>query len=1081
MLHQLNAYGFKEYIVFDDIILYWPRWKKSLQICITQPKIHENFYAKKMTTEFFINDILKKQFVPKSLKIFSPAYQVSSKPSSSLSKISLQTLQQHVIKMLPYFFQLKNLEVIDGSIDFPLSEKTLHFAHLYLRLSNADQKGVINFGNISGEEKEPQFLGKLDYNITENPAGEKNFSYTGEINKIYFPLPFFFSSLSQSSLFLDGSLSGKLSLMQPIWESKLLLTQQKKTPFTFKIEKDVRVKNFSLSLSANENFIALENSLTLNEAKLNVLGKIASDKTTKDWKGNVDIQLENGCIPISQLSGLWPKIAASEARTWIIEHFHGGKVYQTSCHLDLFMKNDTALPVVLGVKGNLALKNVDISFLDGLKAAKNVKAIANFDEKQFDIKILKGNFEHHTINDGKVWIKKLDKEIPEIEISLNLEGKLKALFDILNKPVLGYLKHVPIDFSSVKGKNKTFLFLSFPLISDLKMKQVQIKSDVNAKDVEFKLSLKNLPLTIKQGNLGCKVTKEEIHLNGESLIEHAKSKWKWDQKFDEKGSGVLKIEMLPSIADLEKYLPFLLTPYLSGTVWLKGEYHPLIEKPFILSDFSLEKASGAIPYIQWKKAIGKPCSGKIHLNFNSENVLKDGKLEFNNSLQGDLNFSLDENQTLKTLKASLSHPHYYNLQFSEGTQQTILFQGDVLDFSCSENPESIKTASIVSNTIKKMPTKKSLISKNKNLSYPPKKNYPKNRVTNLSQKHKKQNLSSYSGPCVLLEHPSNPDIKFRSTSPYPTFDLNFSPSINSPETLFTQGTYTKKNSANDKKIENKKDFLLQFSCKKIVLPSSSLHNLSGKIEGTKIDPSKSLTEFSNLLWRIGKIQGSAENGAQNADKSFSLSIHPEKQHSLIILKSKDAGSLLSRLGVSTRAKGGELFLKANQCINGNYEAILKINDIKINAPLLTKIIALASPTGFMDLFSRDLTFSSISGGLHYKNGQLFIEKMVGKGINLGLSLEGMLDLEKKHFALTGTIIPAYFFNTIFSYIPILGRLFGGDQGIISTNFSLTGPFDDPYINISPISAITPNFIKDLLNIFNNVDETISTEIKKIIK
>ena len=187
------------------------------------------------------------------------------------------------------------------------------------------------------------------------------------------------------------------------------------------------------------------------------------------------------------------------------------------------------------------------------------------------------------------------------------------------------------------------------------------------------------------------------------------------------------------------------------------------------------------------------------------------------------------------------------------------------------------------------------------------------------------------------------------------------------------------------------------------------------------------------------------------------------------------------MGVSTRAKGGELFLKANQYINGNYEAILKINDIKINAPLLTKIIALASPTGFMDLFSRDLTFSSISGGLHYKNGQLFIEKMVGKGINLGLSLEGMLDLEKKHFALTGTIIPAYFFNTIFSYIPILGKLFGGDQGIISTNFSLTGPFDDPYINISPISAITPNFIKDLLNVFNNIEETISTEIKNVIK
>ena len=380
-MHQLNAYGFKEYIVFDNIILYWPKWEKSLQIYITQPKMPENFYAKKITAEFFINDILKKQFVPKSLKIFSPAYQVSSKPSSSLSKISLQTLQQHVIKILPYFFQLKNLEVIDGNIDFPLSEKTLHFAHLYFRLSHTDQKGVINFGNISGEEKEPQFLGKLDYNITENPAGEKIFSYTGEINKIYFPLPFFFSSLSQSSLFLDGSLSGKLSLIQPTWESKLLLTQQKKTPFTFKIEKDVRVKNFSLSLSANENFIALENSLTLNEAKLNVLGKIASDKTTKDWKGNVDIQLENGCIPISQLSGLWPKIAASEARTWIIEHFHGGEVYQTSCHLDLFMKNDTTLPVVLGVKGNLALRDVDISFLDGLKAAKNVKAIANFDEK----------------------------------------------------------------------------------------------------------------------------------------------------------------------------------------------------------------------------------------------------------------------------------------------------------------------------------------------------------------------------------------------------------------------------------------------------------------------------------------------------------------------------------------------------------------------------------------------------------------------------------------------------------------------------------------------------------------------------
>jgi len=87
--------------------------------------------------------------------------------------------------------------------------------------------------------------------------------------------------------------------------------------------------------------------------------------------------------------------------------------------------------------------------------------------------------------------------------------------------------------------------------------------------------------------------------------------------------------------------------------------------------------------------------------------------------------------------------------------------------------------------------------------------------------------------------------------------------------------------------------------------------------------------------------------------------------------------------------------------------------------------------------------------------------------SLGLTAKGRMDLDMQTVAMEGTIVPAYFFNSLLGNVPLVGKLFSPERGggVFAASYSLHGPLNDPSVNVNPLAALTPGFLRGLFGLF----------------
>jgi hypothetical protein len=174
----------------------------------------------------------------------------------------------------------------------------------------------------------------------------------------------------------------------------------------------------------------------------------------------------------------------------------------------------------------------------------------------------------------------------------------------------------------------------------------------------------------------------------------------------------------------------------------------------------------------------------------------------------------------------------------------------------------------------------------------------------------------------------------------------------------------------------------------------------------------------------------------------------------------DLGSVCNGLGLTQRIKGGDLHLEATQEASG-YKGDVVIKNIKTKINALGKLLSIISPTMFTEMFSSGTTFKQLTMGFQYQSGKLEIINGIGKGLNLGLFLKGFVDIDSKNCHLQGVAVPSYLVNTFFSNIPIVGWILGGSKGLISSEFTVTGPVSNPKFKVIPFSLLKLGFLKNL--------------------
>jgi len=198
------------------------------------------------------------------------------------------------------------------------------------------------------------------------------------------------------------------------------------------------------------------------------------------------------------------------------------------------------------------------------------------------------------------------------------------------------------------------------------------------------------------------------------------------------------------------------------------------------------------------------------------------------------------------------------------------------------------------------------------------------------------------------------------------------------------------------------------------------------------------------------------------------SIDPVAGGRKLTIDATDAGAVLLAAGVADNIRGGRLKLDGEFDDTAPHSPLAgqaRLDQFRVtDAPAIGRLLKAMTLYGAGDLLrGPGLGFAAAVVPFGWQRRVLTLHNARAFSASLGLTAQGDVDLRRHTANLTGTIVPAYFFNQLLGKIPLLGKLFSPETGggVFAARYSVRGQLNDPKVGINPLSALTPGVLRGL--------------------
>ncbi|AGA64561.1 Large heme utilization/adhesion protein [Liberibacter crescens BT-1] len=212
--------------------------------------------------------------------------------------------------------------------------------------------------------------------------------------------------------------------------------------------------------------------------------------------------------------------------------------------------------------------------------------------------------------------------------------------------------------------------------------------------------------------------------------------------------------------------------------------------------------------------------------------------------------------------------------------------------------------------------------------------------------------------------------------------------------------------------------------------------------------------------------------SSNMQNGKLVTANKEKDQKTLIINSNDAGILAKFFDCYRRMKGGSLDLRVDiesrKQINGQLEVSnFSLVDEK-NLQFLVSVPVDQNGRSLNGAVKRDINISSGDFQKFFVNfnageGNVIIKNGILRGSLVGASFQGTLRDVSNKIDMTGTFMPIYGLNQLFSKVPLIGTILGNgqDHGLIGITFKLSGDSDLPKLSVNPLSLIAPGVFRKI--------------------
>ncbi len=232
--------------------------------------------------------------------------------------------------------------------------------------------------------------------------------------------------------------------------------------------------------------------------------------------------------------------------------------------------------------------------------------------------------------------------------------------------------------------------------------------------------------------------------------------------------------------------------------------------------------------------------------------------------------------------------------------------------------------------------------------------------------------------------------------------------------------------------------------------------ISLRLSQLQVTDTIALSGFSGDFSTTGGFNGTF-SGRLNGDTAITGVVVPQREGLAMRVRSKDAGGVLRSAGILDNGDGGSFEMTLVPAAQvGDYQGQLDIESIRIKrGPAILGLLNGVSLVGLVDeLTGQGLLFSEVEADFVLGPEYMTLESMSAVGASIGVSLEGLYNLNTNALDMRGVLSPIYLLNSV-------GRIFTRKgEGLLGFAFRIGGDSSDPKVSVNPLSALAPGFLRE---------------------
>ncbi len=187
---------------------------------------------------------------------------------------------------------------------------------------------------------------------------------------------------------------------------------------------------------------------------------------------------------------------------------------------------------------------------------------------------------------------------------------------------------------------------------------------------------------------------------------------------------------------------------------------------------------------------------------------------------------------------------------------------------------------------------------------------------------------------------------------------------------------------------------------------------------------------------------------------------PANAGTSVRITSSNAAGVLRDAGLTPNAREGSLDLiltPVSDAPSGTFDGQFLIEGIRLrDAPAMAELLDAISVVGLIDqLGGAGIRFDTVDGQFRLNRRQLRLVRAAAVGPSIGISADGIYDLQSDRMDFQGVVSPVYFLNGIGAILTRRG------EGLFGFNYRMAGPAAGPSVRVNPLSILTPGAFREL--------------------